>query len=259
MTAASSRTWPVAFALWVCFLALLVAASLLLLRACELALFGTVWNFCPAGPASLAPEADRGGDLRRTVARLEADLAKKQLACAALPKPAPPPLDLPREAGEPAVQQSAEVKPPPAPPPPVAKPAPPPQPKVDLPADRWNKGDVSILEGCWRLGRETQTTRSGLFGRSEVCQVMTGTICFGAGGSGQRETSVICPQGGRITCRAGVSASFGGGNMHTAQPTVDCGRGNRWNGPPNGLSCQRVSDTLAMCRDGLGFSYEFRR
>jgi hypothetical protein len=32
-----------------------------------------------------------------------------------------------------------------------------------------------------------------------------------------------------------------------------------WNGPPNSLTCRRVSDTLALCRDGLNFEYEFRR
>jgi len=240
--------------LWPLFLLVLATTAVLLLRACRLSLLSVgvagAWNFCPAEPPGLSAEAGRAGDLQRIVARLEAELAARQRSCAAMPKPAPPPLELPKEAGPPRVQQTAELKPPPPPPPP-------PKP-VDLPADRWNRGDLSILEGCWKLGRETQAS----WGRAtEICQVKTGRICFGKGGSGDRETSMVCPTFGPISCQAHVSASFPGDNqLHTTQPPVTCTPApNSWNGPQNALTCTRVSDTLARCTDALGFEYEFRR
>jgi hypothetical protein len=63
-------------------------------------------------------------------------------------------------------------------------------------------------------------TRAAARWASIACAVKAGRICFGANGSGEQ---------------AG------------------------WAGPPNSLSCRRVSDTLAVCRDRLNFEYEFRR
>jgi len=247
----------VTVALWAAFLAACGAACVLLLHACRLSLLAVglagAWNFCPAGPPGLSAEAGRAGELQRIVARLEADLAGKHLACAAIPKPPPPPFELPREAGPPRVQQTAALKPPPPPPPP-------PKPKADLPADRWNKGDLSILEGCWQLGRESRGTRVSPRG-TEMCVVKAGRICFGKDGAGSRETSMQCPGGDNIFCQTAIAANFPGDTqLHTSQPTVPCNVPlTVWNGPENALSCTRVSDTLAMCRDALGFEHEFRR
>ena len=48
--------------------------------------------------------------------------------------------------------------------------------------------------------------------------------------------------------------------LRTTQPAVSCTPTRaQWTGPPNALNCRRVSDTLALCRDGLNFEYEFRR
>jgi hypothetical protein len=142
-----------------------------------------------------------------------------------------------------------------APKPPIAAKAPPP-----LPADRWARKDLGLLEGCWRLGKDTRGS-IGLSRGSETCDVKAGRICFGANGSGERQTSAICPSTGTITCTAPITARFGNDStLGTTQPAVPCSPAvAHWNGPPNGLSCRRVSDTLALCRDRLNFEYEFRR
>lgn len=144
-------------------------------------------------------------------------------------------------------------------PPPVAK-APPPPPPPPLPADRWARKDLGMLQGCWRLGQDTQGS-IGMAGRSEMCAVKAGRICFGANGSGERRSTAVCPATGTITCAAPITARFGNDNtLGTTQPAVQCRPGQaNWTGPPNSLTCRRVSDTLAVCRDRLNFEYEFRR
>ena len=117
-----------------------------------------------------------------------------------------------------------------------------------------------MLQGCWRLGRDTRGS-IGLSGRSEMCDVRAGRICFGANGGGERQSTSVCPSTGTITCAAPITARFGNDStLGTTQPAVACNPSvAKWNGPPNHLSCRRVSDTLALCRDGLNFEYEFRR
>lgn len=140
------------------------------------------------------------------------------------------------------------------------KPVAPPKPPPPLPADRWAQKDLSLLQGCWRLGRDTEGN-IGVGGRSEICAVKAGRICFQANGSGQRQTSAICPSTGAIRCVAPITARFGNDDtLGTTQPAVRCEpTGTGWNGPPNSLTCRRVSDSLAICRDRLNFEYEFRR
>ena len=117
-----------------------------------------------------------------------------------------------------------------------------------------------MLQGCWRLGRDTRGSLDQS-GRSEMCEVRAGRICFGSNGGGERQSTSVCPSTGTITCTAPVTARFGNDDtLGTTQPAVRCNPGTaQWNGPPNGLSCRRVSDTLALCRDRLNFEYEFRR
>ena len=154
------------------------------------------------------------------------------------------------------VAQCKPVEPPKPPaPPPVAK-APPP-----LPADRWAQKDLGILQGCWRLGRDTQASIAVDAGRTETCDVKAGRICFQGDGRGQRQTSAACPGTGTVQCMAPITARFGNDNtLGTTQPAVRCTPTQTgWNGPPNSLTCRRVSDTLAICHDRLNFEYEFRR
>ena len=147
------------------------------------------------------------------------------------------------------------VEPPKPPPPPVAK-----APPAPLPADRWAQKDLGMLQGCWRLGHDTEGS-IGVNGRVERCAVKAGRICFATNGTGERQTTADCPRTGIIRCTAPISARFGNDStLGTTQPAVQCNPGGTgWNGPPNSLTCRRVSDTLAICRDRLNFEHEFRR
>lgn len=191
----------------------------------------------PALKASLDDAQGEEKALKAELAVLEGDLRKKLALCKPIEPPKPPP---PR---------------PPPPPPPVAA-APPPA----LPADRWAQKDLSMLQGCWRLGRDTQGN-IGLGSRSAICDVRAGRICFYADGRGERQTSAVCPQSGGMSCSAPITARFGSDDtLRTTQPPVNCSLpGTSWTGPPNSLTCRRINDMLAICRDRLGYEHEFRR
>lgn len=193
----------------------------------------------PALKASLDDVQLDEKKLNAELAALQVDLKNKVAQCKPVEPPKPPP-------------------PPPPRPPPVAQapPAPPP-----LPADRWAQKDLGILQGCWRLGRDTQGNMGVGGGRSETCAVKAGRICFQGDGRGERQSSAICPGTGTIHCAAPITAKFGNDNtLGTTQPAVRCNpAATGWTGAPNSLTCRRMSDTLAICRDGLNFEYEFRR
>jgi hypothetical protein len=188
----------------------------------------------PTLKASLEEAQSDEKTLKAELAALVADIKSKLAQCKVVeaPRPAPPP---------------------PPPPPPQPKPIP-------LPADRWAQKDLGMLQGCWVLGHDTQGN-IGVGNRSELCAVKAGRICFGANGSGERQTMAICPGAGTVRCSAPVSARFGNDNtLGTSQPAVRCQPASvGWNGPPNSMTCRRLSDTLAICRDRLNFEHEFRR
>lgn len=250
MSATRGRSSRLSYALWAAFALFVAASAAILLRACGLLPPILGWNFCPATPPSLSAETERGEELSKLVRELELALAQKTLECASIPPPPPPPLELPTRAGPVRPQQTAELKPPPEPP----------KPPAPLPADRWNKKDLSLLKGCWQLGHETRTNMSRA-GGIELCTVQAGTICFGEDGRGQREQNSRCQSTGAYSCRAPVTATFGdGGTLRTTQPKVTCTPSSiTWNSTPNYLTCRRVNDTLALCRDTLNFEHEFRR
>ena len=186
----------------------------------------------PALKASLDDAQADERKLKAELAAVQADIRNKVALCKPVEPPKPPP-----------------------PPPPVAKePAP-------LPADRWAQKDLGLLQGCWRLGRDTQGNMGVGGGRFETCAVKAGRLCFQADGRGERQTSAICPGTGTIRCVAPITARFGNDNtLGTTQPAVRCNpAATSWTGPPNNLTCRRVNDALAICRDGLNFEHEFRR
>jgi hypothetical protein len=159
----------------------------------------------------------------------------------------------------------AKCKPPEAPkvaavPPP--KPVKPPEPpkRVDLPEDRWKRGDVSILEGCWTLGRDSTTTMSTFRGTMRGTN-KAGRMCFDKGGNGTREARAEFQGQPTVSCSAPIRVRFeGDGTMRTTQPQVTCNpRTVTWHSEPNYLTCRRVSDTVALCRDRQGYEHEFRR
>ena len=237
------RKW-MAILLWAVFTTLAITTGAMLLRACG-AVFATVaWSFCPVISPALLSEAQRGDVLRRQLAKYERQLATRDLACASRAKPGAPTLELPRQAQADRPQQTAALRPTPP-----AKP---------LDEQRWANKGLSLLEGCWKLGHESQG-KLGLGLRSEVCRVPAGRICFGKDGRGQRETDSICPSG-RTHCAAPVTARFDpGGTLSTTQPSVTCVPQFEWTAEPNWLTCRRISDVLAICQDRAGFNHEFRR
>jgi hypothetical protein len=208
-------------------------------------------------------------DLEANQARLAAQLAAlndeakrkfEQCRVVEVPKPvpqaAPPPSPPPPPTPKP--------RPVPTPPPPPVAQAPPPAPPP-LPVDRWANKDLSVLQGCWNLGREAPTVVANR-GREE-CTTKVGRICFDANGHGQREQTISCPTAGTMFCRAPVTGRFeADGTFRTTQDDVTCqgGVGSKWLGRT--LACRRVDDASASCRDSgrpeLGFpaqDQEFRR
>ena len=239
--------WP-AWLLWASFATVVAVLAAVLLQACGLAASRSGPNFCPVAPAALSAEAERSDRLRAEIARLQLDLTGRSLECAMVPPAPVPELELPTEAGPPRPQQVAEVKPPPPP-------KPPPKPLPPLPADRWAKKDVGLLDGCWQLGRETATTVDGA-----SCVVKAGRICFQSGGSGERQMNSQCPSRA-VRCSAPVRAAFGNdGSLNLTQSDAPCDqKGVTWWGDKASLKCRRVNDTLALCRNSLGYEHEFRR
>ncbi|MFI4999464.1 MAG: hypothetical protein ACHQK9_06255 [Reyranellales bacterium] len=113
MRRAGPGLW-LALMLWAVFGTVVIGIGFVLLRACGLPL-PLAPDFCPAAPPTLSAEAERGATLARLVGQLERELAERNLACASIPPPLPPPLELPTHAGRLVPQQTAQLKPPPEP------------------------------------------------------------------------------------------------------------------------------------------------
>jgi hypothetical protein len=131
-----------------------------------------------------------------------------------------------------------------------------------LASERWEKKDLSLLKGCWRLGRDAPVVHHFANGPTERATAKAGQICFGENGSGSHEQTIVDPKG-TWHCQAPITARFANnGTLVTNQPTGLC-RGS----PPATwaaleLSCRRVSDTTAIClaADATGrVELEFRR
>jgi hypothetical protein len=137
------------------------------------------------------------------------------------------------------------------------KPAEPP-----LPAERWSKGDLDTLKGCWVLGRDVPMVHSFADGRKEQVTIKAGRICFDNQGGGLHEQVTIGPTA-RWNCKAPITAKFwSNGTLVANQPAVVC-EGEpptRW--AATQLTCRRVTDEMALCQavDKSGRTQvEFRR
>src|SRR5882757_2258979 len=131
-----------------------------------------------------------------------------------------------------------------------------------LPAERWSKGDLATLRGCWVLGRDVPMTHSFADGRRERVTIKAGRICFDDHGGGLHEQVTIGPTA-KWDCKAPMTAKFwDNGTLVASQPDVIC-EGE----PPvlwaaTQLTCQRVNDEMALCQavDKSGRTQvEFRR
>lgn len=131
-----------------------------------------------------------------------------------------------------------------------------------LPAERWSKGDLGTLKGCWVLGRDVPMMHSFADGRKEQVTIKTGRICFDDHGGGLHEQVTIGPTA-RWNCKAPMTAKFwSNGTLVANQPAVVC-EGEppmRWTATQ--LTCRRVTDEMALCQavDKSGRTQvEFRR
>jgi hypothetical protein len=218
------------------------------------------------GPLLRASLADLRTDETRLSAEraaLSDDLQRKAGQCKPVVAPPPPPLPPPPKP-QPAPKPQVA-----APPVPVPSPAPESTPASPLPVDRWANKDLGVLQGCWSLGHDAPTVvgAAGFSQRREDCTAKAGRICFDANGHGVREQTISCPHSGTMSCRAPVTGRFGAdGTFSTTQPDVTCTGAStvRWVGRT--LSCRRVDNGEAACRDGgrpeLGFPAQdqaFRR
>jgi hypothetical protein len=117
-----------------------------------------------------------------------------------------------------------------------------------LPAERWSKGDLSTLKGCWLLGRDVPMVHSFVDGRKEQVTIKAGRICFDSQGGGLHEQVTIGPTA-RWNCKAPMTAKFwSNGTLVANQPAVLC-EGDpptRW--AATQLTCRRVTDEMARCQ-----------
>ena len=137
------------------------------------------------------------------------------------------------------------------------KPAEPP-----LPAERWSKGDLATLKGCWVLGRDVPMTHSFADGRRERVTIKAGRICFDDRGGGLHEQVTIGPTA-KWNCKAPMTAKFwSNGTLVANQPAVVCEGEPPTKWAATQLSCRRATDEMALC-DAVDRSgrtqVEFRR
>jgi hypothetical protein len=168
---------------------------------------------CVAPPGQLAlldeqnRQAQRADDLRGLLASLDEEQGRRRLRC---PLPAAPT--------------------PPAPTPPT--------PHADLPADMWQKHDLSILDGCWHK-YTNMVTKEIATGRTYA--VREWTLCFDRGGRGQQ--NIVWTDGAR--CENDLNAHFTGGDGLSLTDAHNCVGSRRM--VLQGSTCRRVSDTEAVC------------
>ena len=172
---------------------------------------------------------DQEARLRATLAALRDDLAARLAQCRPVEPPKPP---------------APEVEPPKPPP---------------LPVDRWKERDLSILDGCWVLGRDTPATMTQDNGPPLRGVQRAGRLCFDRAGRGTYEAVAEFPGRSRLQCKAAITAGFQPDEtVRIQKPQVTCTDGkSRWNADT--LNCRRVDDNVALCRDTRGGELEFRR
>lgn len=233
----SARVGPqgllLSLALWIALVGVVGAAYAMLLPACGLRPSS---NFCPQPPGGLSGEAERGAALARVANQLELELTRRKLACASIPPPEAPPLELPTESGPPRPQQMAALKPPPPPPPPpppkpVEKPKPPePSPVLKMP-DKPTQ-DMSFLKGCWQTDPFKHDPSRAYTGVS--------TYCFDERGNGRLEYKSPVN-----TCRPSARARFSGTELMIDDSDTICVNGGPWTA--DHLVCRRAGDGVAHC------------
>ena len=117
-----------------------------------------------------------------------------------------------------------------------------------LPAERWSRGDLGTLKGCWVLGRDVPMLHTFADGRKEAVTIKAGRLCFDEQGGGLHEQMTIGPSA-RWDCKAPMSAKFwSNGTLVAHQPAVLCDGEPALRWAATQLTCRRVSDDMALCQ-----------
>ncbi len=178
-----------------------------------------------AGLAALE-ELDRareeGRGLMAERDRLRQDRGRRMAEC---PLPEPPP------APEPPAPPAAPPAPPPAPP---AQP-----PRAALPQERWDRGDVALLEGCWNLDSNYRT-RDVDTGRIDT--VRSWRMCFDRNGRG---TQTMVYDNNR-RCTGPVTGRFEGQTL-LIDDTADLPCDDRYRILHRLARCERSNENRAEC------------
>jgi hypothetical protein len=208
--------WPVYAATLAALAAFALFAGLLLAPlAGQLVPSSAACRVAPGQLALLAEqsrEAARGDALKLQLAQLQEDHGDRALQC-----------PIPRR-----------IDPPPAPPPP-----PRPAPRADLPQDRWDNHDLSMLQGCWN--NYTHMMLQELLTHRPM-SVKTWVFCFDSHGHGHQ--TITLDDGRR--CENGLSASF---NRDNSLRMMDAGECPFPRAPlvRGQLTCKRESNAEASC------------
>lgn len=110
---------------------------------------------------------------------------------------------------------------------------------ADLPADKWDKRDLSILDGCWN--KYTHLVLRDTVTSAEI-SVRDWTICFDRGGHGKQNLTLS--DGSR--CQNSLTAAFTDNNQLLLTDLAQC-RGATRNKLRSSAICHRISDKEAEC------------
>jgi hypothetical protein len=128
-------------------------------------------------------------------------------------------------------------------------------------AERWPKGDLGTLKGCWVLGRDVAMLHTLADGSKEQVTIMADRLCFDDQGGGLHEQMTLGPSS-RWDCRAPMTTKvWANGTLVARQPAVVCQGEPAMKWAATQLTCHRVND-VARCSavDKSGRTqFEFRR
>ncbi len=166
----------------------------------------------------------RGQELRTLLATLTEDVGRRQLLCpvAVLPQP----------------------------------PAPEPRPPnhADLPQDKWDRQDLTMLQGCWHLNTSLQAQDP----RGNLLPFKAWRMCFDRTGHGNQEVTL---QDAR-RCSGPLEATFDGARLLKVTPPQPCTSPELTMSRAE-LQCRRLSDVEARCNgrnpNGTMFQGTFKR
>ena len=164
-----------------------------------------------------ADAESRGAALTKLLASLNEDVGRAQLLCPI--RLAPRPQSAPAPAPTPA--------PPPAPPP-----------RADLPEQKWNDHDLSMLDGCWH---NTTPLNLRSIATGQVLGAREWRLCFDQSGAGRQTLTFTDGQ----SCDGPLTAAFSGERL-VLTDRESC-RGRSHSLVRGKMECVRESGTEATC------------